>query len=258
VAGYDKRRQRDTARRNIGPVLQDPTLDNYLTGEQNLRFHAVASLVQPAVHGHFLRGFHCAGPRVRVPARDAGRPGQQVRDRYRECLAGAIVSTFQGIVILALAGLAHVPHDPILLLIVIGELLLLTFTLTAFGVMMAARIRQVQAFMALTQMLVIPLFFLSGALCPLRSLPAWLSVLTRSDPITCVVYPVRLAVFNHLSISPAASAAPVPGRYVERAGGPGGRVARHRRGDGRRGARDGGRGVPAHRVVPARRVSPDA
>jgi ABC-2 type transport system permease protein len=45
--------------------------------------------------------------------------------------------------------------------------------------MMAARIKQMQAFMALTQMLVMPLFFLSGALYPLRSLPAWLTVVTE-------------------------------------------------------------------------------
>jgi ABC-2 type transport system permease protein len=127
-----------------------------------------------------------------------------------KCLGGATVSTFQGIIILALAGLAHVPYDPILIVTVIGELLLLSFTLTAFGVMMAARITQIQAFMALTQMLVMPLFFLSGALYPLRALPAWLAVLTRADPITYVVYPMRHAVFSHLSISPAANAALSP------------------------------------------------
>jgi ABC-2 type transport system ATP-binding protein len=40
VAGYDVVRNRDTVRRNIGLVFQDTTLDSYLTGEQNLRFHA--------------------------------------------------------------------------------------------------------------------------------------------------------------------------------------------------------------------------
>jgi len=40
VAGHDVKRERDTVRRNIGLVFQDPTLDSYLTGEQNLRFHA--------------------------------------------------------------------------------------------------------------------------------------------------------------------------------------------------------------------------
>jgi ABC-2 type transport system permease protein len=117
-----------------------------------------------------------------------------------KCLGGATVATFQGIVILALAWFAHVPYDPVLLLTVIGELLLLSFTLTAFGVMMAARIKQIQAFMALTQMLVMPLFFLSGALYPLNGLPAWLTVLTRFDPLTYIVDPMRHAVFSHLSL----------------------------------------------------------
>lgn len=128
-----------------------------------------------------------------------------------KCLGGATVATVQGIVILVLAGLAGVPYDPILFLTVIGELLLLSFTLTAFGVMMAARITQIQAFMALTQMLVMPLFFLSGALYPLNRLPAWLTVLTRVDPLTYVVDPMRTAVFSHLNLAPSAVAVLSPG-----------------------------------------------
>ena len=121
-----------------------------------------------------------------------------------KCLGGATVATFQGVIFLALAGVAHVPYDPVLLLTLVAELLLLSFTLTAFGVMMAARIKQIQAFMALTQMLVFPLFFLSGALYPLNGLPAWLTVLTRIDPLTYIVDPMRRAVFDHLAVSPQA------------------------------------------------------
>ena len=128
-----------------------------------------------------------------------------------KCLGGATIATFQGIVMLALAGVAGVPYHPVLLITLVAELLLLSFTLTAFGVMMAARITQVQAFMALTQMLVMPLFFLSGALYPLRGLPAWLGVLTRIDPLTYIVEPMRRAVFSHLSISPLAAHALAPG-----------------------------------------------
>jgi ABC-2 type transport system ATP-binding protein len=40
VAGHDVLAERDEVRRNIGLVFQDTTLDNYLTGAQNLRFHA--------------------------------------------------------------------------------------------------------------------------------------------------------------------------------------------------------------------------
>jgi ABC-2 type transport system permease protein len=128
-----------------------------------------------------------------------------------KCLGGATVATFQGIIFLALAGVAHVPYDPLLLLTLVGELLLLSFTLTAFGVMMAARIKQIQAFMALTQLFVLPLFFLSGALYPLNGLPAWLTVLTRIDPLTYIVDPMRSAVFAHLSVSPLAVQTLSPG-----------------------------------------------
>ena len=77
--------------------------------------------------------------------------------------------------------------------------------------MMAARITRIQAFTALTQVRVMPLFFLPGALYPLRARPAWPTVLTRFDPITyvvcCVVWPMRHAVCSHLNIAPAAGAA---------------------------------------------------
>jgi ABC-2 type transport system permease protein len=121
-----------------------------------------------------------------------------------KCLGGATIATIQGVIMLALAGLADVPYSPTLMLVLVGEMLLLSFTLTAFGVMMAARITQFQAFMAVTQMLVMPLFFLSGALYPLHGLPTWLSVLTRIDPLTYVVGPMRHAVFSHLPLSPVA------------------------------------------------------
>ena len=40
VAGHDVVRERDEVRRHIGLVFQDPTLDGYLTAEQNLQVHA--------------------------------------------------------------------------------------------------------------------------------------------------------------------------------------------------------------------------
>jgi ABC-2 type transport system permease protein len=128
-----------------------------------------------------------------------------------KCLGGATVATIQGIIFLALAGVANVPYNPVLLLTLVGELLLLSFTLTAFCVMMAARIKQIQAFMALTQLFVLPLFFLSGALYPLNGLPAWLTVLTRIDPLSYIVDPMRHAVFDHLKVNPVALNSLSPG-----------------------------------------------
>lgn len=55
VAGYDVVTERDSVRRNIGLVFQDPTLDGYLSGEQNLRFHAELYGVPRSVTGARIR-----------------------------------------------------------------------------------------------------------------------------------------------------------------------------------------------------------
>jgi ABC-2 type transport system permease protein len=126
-------------------------------------------------------------------------------------LGGATVASFQGVILILLAGAVDVPYDPLLLLGIFGLQLLLAFTITAFGVMVAVRIKQIQSFMGLMQMVVMPMFFISGALFPVAGLPAWLAVLNRIDPLTYAVDPMRRLVFNHLDISPAARAALDPG-----------------------------------------------
>jgi ABC-2 type transport system permease protein len=128
-----------------------------------------------------------------------------------KCLGGASVATFQGLVILALAGAVGIPYSPALLLTLTGELLLLSFTLTALGVVVAARMRNIQTFFAMTQVFLMPMFFLSGALFPLSGLPTWLHVLTRIDPMTYAVDPMRRAVFSHLSVPAFAQQALNPG-----------------------------------------------
>jgi ABC-2 type transport system permease protein len=128
-----------------------------------------------------------------------------------KCLGGATVASFQGVILLALAGAVHVPYDPLLILGVFGLQLLLAFSITAFGVMVAARIKQMQSFMGVMQMIVMPMFFISGALFPVANLPGWLAVLNRIDPLTYAVDPMRRLVFNHLDIGAAARKALDPG-----------------------------------------------
>jgi ABC-2 type transport system permease protein len=128
-----------------------------------------------------------------------------------KCLGGATVASIQGVIVICLAGVVHVPYDPVLILGIFGLQLLLAFTITAFGVMVAIRIKQMQSFMGVMQMIVTPMFFISGALFPATGLPGWLTVLNRIDPLTYGVDPMRRLVFSHLSISPAARRALDPG-----------------------------------------------
>lgn len=123
---------------------------------------------------------------------------------FGKCLGGATVATFQGLIVLALAGTVGVPYDPGLIVVLALMLFLLSFTLTALGLAMAARIQQMQAVMGIMQMFLLPLFFLSGSLYPLTDLPTWLNVLVHINPVTYAVHPIRSLVFDHLDV-PAAS-----------------------------------------------------
>lgn len=120
-----------------------------------------------------------------------------------KCLGGATVATIQGTVMLLLAGLVHVPYSPALLITLMLEMALAAFMVTATGILLASRMAQVESFQAVIQFFVMPMFFLSGALFPLTGLPPWLLALTKIDPLSYAVDPMRRAVFAHIS-APAA------------------------------------------------------
>jgi ABC-2 type transport system permease protein len=123
---------------------------------------------------------------------------------FGKCLGGATVATIQGMIMLALAGAVGVGYHPVMIGILIGEMALTAFALTSFGVLVASRISQIEAFQVVTQFIVLPMFFLSGAVFPTSELPTWLSVLTKIDPLSYAVAPLRHAVFANVRLTPRA------------------------------------------------------
>jgi ABC-2 type transport system permease protein len=128
-----------------------------------------------------------------------------------KCLGGATVAGLQGVILILLAPLVHVPYKLTMMLGIFALQLLLAYMITAFGVMIAVRIKQMQSFMGITQMIVMPMFFLSGALFPVSNLPRWLEILNRLDPLTYAVDPMKKLVFNNIDIPPLAKATLDPG-----------------------------------------------
>jgi ABC-2 type transport system permease protein len=128
-------------------------------------------------------------------------------------LGGATVATMQGVVMLLLGPLVHVPYRPVLILEMLGLMLLCAAMITSIGVLAASRIQQVESFQVVMQLFVLPMFFLAGAVFPLTNLPTWLAVLTKIDPLAYIVDPMRRAVFNSVHLSTAARAAYSPGLH---------------------------------------------
>jgi ABC-2 type transport system permease protein len=70
----------------------------------------------------------------------------------------------------------------------------LAFSLSALGVAIASRMTSMQGFQMIMTFLMMPMFFLSGALFPLQGLPGWMNVLTRLDPAAYGIDPLRRVV----------------------------------------------------------------
>lgn len=107
-------------------------------------------------------------------------------------LGGATVAILQGTIIFAAALIAgfrpqSVFAVPVAFLIV----MLIAIVFAALAAAIGSTIKEMQGFQMIMNFLVMPIFFLSGALYPLKGLPAPLALLTRIDPLTYGVDGVR-------------------------------------------------------------------
>jgi ABC-2 type transport system permease protein len=73
---------------------------------------------------------------------------------------------------------------------------LIAFAMTAFGIVIAARMKEMEGFQMVVNFIIMPIFFISGALFPLDKLPPWLSLLTKLDPLTYGVDLMRAVLIN--------------------------------------------------------------
>ncbi len=99
-------------------------------------------------------------------------------------LGGAGLAWLQGLFFLALAPVAGFSLSPAAILQVAGILFLNAFFLTAGGFLLAWRMNSIQGFHAVMNLLLMPLWFLSGALFPLEGAPVWIRVLMQVNPLT--------------------------------------------------------------------------
>lgn len=102
-----------------------------------------------------------------------------------QTLGGATIAVLQGFIVLILSLLIGFRPDSILAIpVFILVMFLIGILFTALGIAIASTLEDFQGFQLIMNLLVMPLFFLSGALFPLSGLPSFLSVITRINPLT--------------------------------------------------------------------------
>jgi ABC-2 type transport system permease protein len=109
-------------------------------------------------------------------------------------LGGATLAWLQGVVFLFLAPLAGIPLTLTSLLEAAGVLALLAVSLTAIGFGFAWKVDSVQGFHAVMNVVLLPMWLLSGSFFPLAGAPFWLGLLMRLNPLTYGITALRGAL----------------------------------------------------------------
>ena len=117
-------------------------------------------------------------------------------------LGAATVALLQGIIILLFAPLVGISLSAWTVLALLPLMFLLAASIGSLGVLLATRIRSMEAFQAVMQMLMFPMMFLSGVFFPLQGLPAWMNILVKVNPATYGVALIRQVVLGVLPDSP--------------------------------------------------------
>jgi ABC-2 type transport system permease protein len=113
-----------------------------------------------------------------------------------KALGGSTVALFQGTLMLLLAPLVGVRLTPFSVVGALFVMFIIGLAMNSLGIVIAARMKEMEGFQMVVNFLIMPLFFMSGALFPMDKLPAWLTVLNRLDPLTYGVDLLRAVILG--------------------------------------------------------------
>jgi ABC-2 type transport system permease protein len=119
-----------------------------------------------------------------------------------KAIGGATSAFLQGLLLLPFSFVVGVGLTPISFLACIPIMFLIALGLVTIGLSLAARIESLEGFNLIMSFVIMPMFFLSGALFPLDTLPHWLRIVTYLDPLTYGVDALRFILLHNAYIFP--------------------------------------------------------
>jgi len=123
-------------------------------------------------------------------------------------LGGATVAVIQGLLVLIICLIAGFrPVNWLTLPFALVFMILTAIVFAGLGVAIGSVLQDIQGMQLIMNFLVLPIFFLSGALFPLNDLPAVLKVVTRIDPLSYGIDGLRYVLIGSSQFEPALSVA---------------------------------------------------
>ena len=112
-----------------------------------------------------------------------------------QALGGASLAVSQAVLVLLIAPVIGVPLSVLSILCSVGVIIILALSLTGLGLIIAWRMESTQGFHAIMNLILIPIWLLSGAFFPAAGAPAPLSWLMRVNPLTYGMAALRHCIY---------------------------------------------------------------
>jgi ABC-2 type transport system permease protein len=123
-------------------------------------------------------------------------PVSRGRIVFGKALSSTLIGTCFAIVLLPLTWVFDIHMSALACLAFVGAVLLTGFALSSLGMLVAARLSQLENFAVVMNFVIFPMFFLSDALYPADRLPYVLHLLVRFNPLTYGVDLIRHAMLG--------------------------------------------------------------
>lgn len=117
-------------------------------------------------------------------------------------LGGSTIASIQGTVMLVFIPFAGVSLGAANIFMLIPIMFIFALAITSMGIFIASRIRSMEAFQLVVQLVLFPLFFLSPAMFPSTSLPTWLGAAVKFNPVSYGVDAMRQALLGPEASAP--------------------------------------------------------
>ncbi len=114
-----------------------------------------------------------------------------------KALSGTIVSTIQAIIILALFPIIGFKLSLLQIISVIFICASVSFCISAFGIVLATFYDSYESFSVIMNFIIMPMFFLSGAMYPVKLLPDILRIVAQLNPLTYGIDAIKYVIFPH-------------------------------------------------------------
>lgn len=123
-------------------------------------------------------------------------PVSRISIALGKTLGGSMISLIQGLIVFIMFPFIGIKINLFIIHLILLYMFFFAFAITSLGILIAVRMRSFEGFGIMNNFVIMPMFFLSGAMYPVEKAPAWIKTIIKLNPVHYGVDLIRSAILN--------------------------------------------------------------